>query len=296
MLTSNLGYYNSDSGTYDTSYDVTTGIAVKTTTSTPTVSQKYNTTQTLEGTITNSQGNADLTLQINKTTGTVSVSSSLLSIDSTSASNQSAYIHDDYFAAIATGAYDENTQILTKYLIAIPLGTQDDYVSWGYWGKNTLDGTNQITTDTSPFSTWVAGVKTDASVIQSLINNQATYTYSGTVIGAARDTVDGITKWGYIKNDGTNYINLVINFKTANPITTGTISFTTSNNVSWSSDVTTSLLTASSSSFTAVLSGINNSGSLKGNFYGPTANAVGGSFSLSKSSHDIAYGSFKATR
>ena len=169
--------------------------------------------------------------------------------------------------------------------------TQDDYVSWGYWGKSILNNANQIETATSPFSTWVAGVKTDASAIQDLVTNSASYSYNGAVIGAARE---GGT-WGSIKNDGSNLINLSINFANVNPIT-GTIAFNTSNNGSWSSTVTTSALTASTSSFAANLSSANSYGSLKGNFYGPTANAVAGSFNLSKVSDDIASGSFKAIK
>jgi|GEM_PF-2546993 len=283
--------YNSDTETYNSSYGTTTGIAVKTTSSTPTASQRYNTVQTLDGLITNVSGNRDLTIQMNKNTGTVSVSSSFLSIDGTGSSSKSAYIHDDYFAAITLDTYDHTTPTLTSYLIAIPMETQDDYVSWGYWGNSTLNNTSQIETGTSPFSTWVAGVKTDACVIQDLVTNSASYSYSGTVIGAARES----GTWGSIKNDGTNLINLSINFNTANPIT-GTIAFNTSNNGSWSSTVTTSALTASTSSFTANLSSANSYGNLKGNFYGPSANAVAGSFSLSKVSDDIAAGSFKAIK
>lgn len=282
--------YNFD-GDYISSYGTTTGIAVQMTSSTPTASQRYNAVQTLDGLITNASGNSDLTIQLNKNTGVVSVASSLLSIDGTGSSSKSAYIHDDYFAAITLDTYDHTTPALTSYLIAIPMETQDDYVSWGYWGKSTLNNTNQIETDTSPFSTWVAGVKTDASVIQNLVTTAASYTYNGAVIGAARE---GGT-WGSIKNDGCNLINLSINFANVNPIT-GTIAFNTSNNGSWSSTVTTSALTASTSSFAANLSSANSYGSLKGNFYGPTANAVAGSFNLSKVSDDIASGSFKAIK
>lgn len=279
-------------GGYVSNYSTKTAIGVQTTSSTPIVSQKYNAVQTLDGLITNSSGNSDLTIQINKDTGSVNVASSLLSIDGTNSSNKSAYIHDDYFAAITLDTYDHTTPTLTSYLIAIPMETQDDYVSWGYWGKSTLNNANQITTDTSPFSTWVAGVKTDTSVIQNLVTNSASYNYSGKVIGATYEC----GTWGSIKNDGTNLINLTINFANANPIA-GTIAFNT-NTSAWSSTVTTSALTASTSSFTANLSSADSNGNLKGNFYGPSANAVAGSFNLAKvgNASDIAIGSFKAIK
>lgn len=282
--------YNFDGG-YIPSYSTTTGIAVKTTTSTPIAAQRYNTVQTLEGLITNSSGNSDLTIQINKNTGAISVASSLLSIDATGSSSKSAYIHDDYFAAITIDTYNNATPLLQNYLIAIPLTTQDDYVSWGYWGNNQLNNVNRIVRQTSPFSTWVAGTKTEPNVIQNLVTNTASYSYTGTVIGAAKE--GGL--WGYILNDASNSVNLAINFANANPVS-GTIAFNTSNSGSWNSTVTTSALTASTSSFTANLASANSNGSLKGNFYGPVANAIAGSFNLSKISDDIASGSFKAIK
>jgi hypothetical protein len=282
--------YNYDGG-YIPSYSTTTGIAVKTTTSTPIASQRYNTVQTLEGLITNSSGNSDLTIQINKNTGAISVASSSLTIDGTGSSSKSAYIHDDYFAAITIDTHDNATPLLQNYLIAIPLTTQDDYVSWGYWGNNQLNNVDRLERQTSPFSTWVAGIKTDPTVIQNLVTNTASYSYSGTVIGAAREC--GV--WGYILNDASNSVNLAINFANVNPVS-GTIAFNTSNNRSWNSTVTTSALAASTSSFTANLASGNSNGSLKGNFYGPVANAIAGSFNLSKISDDIASGSFKAIK
>lgn len=172
---------------------------------------------------------------------------------------------------------------------------QDDYVSWGYWGKSAIDGTNV----TQPFSTWVAGSITPAQYISDLMASAAsdtTYHYTGHVIGSV--LTNGVTS-GYILNDATNAIKLDINFK--NSTIAGGMAFNASNGTSWSSTIagttTTPAITASTSSFAATLNGVNNtSGALKGNFYGPTTNSVGGSFNLNQGSTEKAIGSFKAIK
>lgn len=276
-----------------TSYASAINIALKNSAAASLFHQDYSNHEVLTGSMIDGTGTvSDLSITLNKNTGTVSVSSTPLTI----ASTHSAYIYDDYFATLSTGTYKDTT-ILKDYLIAIPLEIptefdDNDYVSWGYWGKNNIT-TNSVTAATSPFSTWVAGVKTDASVIQDLVTNSAVYSYSGKVIGAAYE--GGV--WGSIKNDGSNLIDLHVNFANANPIT-GNIAFNTSNNTGlWNSTVTTSTLTAATSSFAANLSGGNSNGSLNSNFYGPTANAVAGNFNLAKTAtpSDIAVGSFKAS-
>lgn len=274
-----------------TSYTSAINIALKNSAATSLFHQDYSNHEVLIGSMIDGTGAiSDLSITLNKNTGTVSVSSTPLTI----ASTHSAYIYDDYFATLSTDTYKDAT-ILKDYLIAIPLKTptefdDNDYVSWGYWGKNNI-AANSVTATTSPFNTWIAGVKTDTSVIQNLVTTAASYNYSGTVIGAARE---GGT-WRPILNDNFNAISLSINFGTSS--ITGDIAFKT-NNSEWSSTITTSALTASTSSFAATLASADSTGNLKGNFYGPSANAVAGNFNLAKvgNASDIAIGSFKAIK
>lgn len=284
--------YNLDGG-YVSHFDTKTAIGVQTTSSTSAASQKYNTVQTLEGLITNSSGNSDLTIQINKNTGAVNVVSSFLSIDTADSSSKSAYIHDDYFAAITLDTYDHTTPALTSYLIAIPMETQDDYVSWGYWGKSTLHNTNQITTDTSPFSTWVAGVKTDTSYINNLVSvaNQ-TFAYNGSVIGSTNES----GQLGYITTSGNS---AAFSFNFATSTYSSAIAFTSSKGNVWSSSATLALngnaFNATNVNTTVNGSNTSTTGAIQGSFYGPTAQAVAGSFALGTGAY-IASGSFKAIK
>ena len=284
--------YNFD-GDYISNYGTTTDITVKTTSSTPVASQRYNAVQTLDGLITDTSGSSDLTIQINKNTGAVSVTSSLLSIDATDSSSKSAYIHDDYFAAITLDTYNHTTPALTSYLIAIPMETQDDYVSWGYWGKSTLHNTNQITTNTSPFSTWVAGVKTDTSYINNLVSSaNQTFTYNGSVIGSTNES----GQLGYITTSGNS---AAFSFNFATSTYSSAIAFTSSKGNVWSSSATLALngnaFNATNVNTTVNGSNTSTTGAIQGSFYGPTAQAVAGNFALGTGAY-IASGSFKAIK
>ena len=222
-----------------------------------------------------SETTIDLEIKLNTTPGTLRVVSETFNISDAI----SAYIHDDYFAV--------TTACMDNYLIAISYDSdKDDYVSWGYWGKNS-------NIDTTPFSTWVAGVKTlpaDIAALASLGNAAPTYQYSGHVIGSV---IEG-GNIGYILNDANNAINLNINFGNSAAIG-GNIAFKTSIGGTWNSTVTAPTIAPATSSFVATLSGGNSSGALNGNFYGPAANSVAGGFNLTKGINSNAVGSFKAT-
>lgn len=276
----------------NTQYDSAINIALLSSAASPYHQDEYATHQTLSGTIIDSSGtSSNLNIQLNKSAGTLSVNSSPLTISSTN----SAFISDDYFAALNTGTINGTTTVLKDYLIAIPLETpaelsDNDYVSWGYWSKSTISG-NSIIAGTSPFSTWVAGVKTPSTVIDGLISSRANYSYSGKIIGSAYES----GSWGHIKTD-TSSITLNVNFETAS--IGGALSFTTSQNNTWSSTITGTSLSAANSSFAANLSGGTASGNLQGNFYGSTAQTAAGSFSLTSTTDSInkAIGSFKAIK
>lgn len=283
---------DSDGYTYPKSYLIANGIALKDTATYAPPSNPYANYVVLEGMTTkqlladgSSSIQNDLAITLNKNAGTLSVASTGLNIDHTN----SAYIHDNYFAVLSTATYAE-TPLLKDYLIAIPYNSGNDYVSWGYWGQNSYQAGNDpdMTTTTTPFSTWVAGVKTPTSVINGLISSSATYDYAGHVIGSVLES--GCA--GYILQDGTNAINLHVTFANAAAIT-GTMAFNTNLASTWNSNITGTTL--NNTGFAANLSG-GASGSLNGNFYGPTANSVAGSFNAVKTAGINASGSFKAIK
>lgn len=285
--------YNNYNGI--TTYSPTLNIALLNMQSTPSYQDIYTTHQTLSGTIVESTyGTAgtlsDLSIQLNKSAGTLSVNSIPLSI----ASTNSAFISDDFFAAITTGTYND-LPTLTSYLIAIPSAIENDYVSWGYWGKNSSTG-ESISATTSPFSTWVAGVKTDASYINELISSHnQSFTYTGSVIGSVYEN----GSFNYIKSTDNSAI---FTFDFQHATYTSTLAFKTSS-TTWNSTATLALngnafnaTIIEASATTANQTTINaTSGVIQGNFYGPTANAVAGGFTLGNGTYQ-ASGSFKAVK
>lgn len=228
----------------------------------------------------------DLTITLNKGAGTVSVSSSDLTI----ASTESAYIHDDYFATLSTVTY-ENTKLMKDYLMAISFDSvSEDYVSWGYWGSHSIQTSTDphLSTTTTPFSTWVAGIQTPTSVISSLISNATTYSYAGHVIGSV------INDWGeigYIKNNASNNAQFTFNFGSSS--FAGNIAFQDSLDTTWNTAMSGSLTT---NGFTSAINDSGTTGNLNGKFYGPAANSVAGTFNLVNTNADKAVGSFKAIK
>lgn len=304
LAVSGVGSYifqSSEEGTYvnPTEYGETNTFAFRDISQRAPISANYKNVQTLTGTLSQQNLNGttsafdDLSITLKKAQGTVRASSSGLTIDETN----SAYIHDNYFATVSTTAF-QNVEVMKDYLMAIPYGSSsDDYVSWGYWGKTSYDN-GVISTSTTPFSTWVAGIQTPTGFIDDLLNpliaNNKLYNYAGNVIGSVIES----GSVGAILNDATNAINLNINFGTST--IAGSMAFNTGNNNTWTVN-TISANTLSNTGFTASMSGSHSSeasvsGALNGKFYGPTANNVAGAFNLTTSDADKAVGSFKAKK
>lgn len=286
---------NNSGYSYPTQYLIANGIAFKDTVAYSAPSNPYadqailegmTTKQPLDGTVVTP---STLTISLNKNAGTLSVASTQLTIDAT----HSAYVHDNYFATLSTATYN-GTSVLKDYLIAVPYNAGNDYVSWGYWGQNAYQtGTNpNMTTSTTPFSTWVAGIKTPTDVIQTFRDANANYTYSGKVIGSALKS-DGTI--GYILNDATNAVNLAISFGSVGVIN-GSINFkTTLDSSTWTANSFT-LSSFNNTGFSGALSNGNISGgSIKGSFFGPSAQSVAGVFDASKGAINVV-GAFKAKR
>jgi|GEM_PF-1653673 len=210
---------------------------------------------------------------------------------------KSAYINDDNFATLGTASGQGYLVALDTYPPA-----SDDYVSWGYWGY-TDDVTNP--TFTVIPSTWVGGMENNASGhIASLIASGTTtsYTYNGHVIGYVNNgsgnyAMDTTSSENQVKLDfdfggGTDSLKNTsyIQFKTTEPTPqiwkispTGSVSstgFSISNtdSVSWGG-------TLQSGSASTV----------SGQFYGPNAESVGGSFSATAGGQG-AIGVFKGAR
>ena len=291
--------------TYMSSNDSTTyapsiNIALLSTNASPAYQNVYTANQILNGTIVDSVYGStgtlsDLSIQLHKNDGTLSVSSSPLTI----ASTNSAFISDDFFAAITTGTYN-NMPMLTSYLIAIP-STVNDYVSWGYWGKNSTSAEG-ISATTSPFSTWVAGVQTDASYISALVGSAQTFTYNGNVIGSVYEN----GSFNYIKSTDNTAVFVFdfqhasytanLAFKTSNTAWTSNATLALNGNAFNSTSVNTNVTNTTPDNLTLATSSATASNTIQGNFYGPTANAVAGGFTLGNGTTYQASGSFKATK
>jgi len=209
---------------------------------------------------------------------------------------KSAYINDDFFATLGTANGKGYLVALDTYPPA-----SDDYISWGYWGY--IDNTSTPTLTVLP-STWVGGAENNASGhIASLIaaGTTTSYTYNGHVIGDVNTgtghyAIDTTTNDNALKLDfdfgggaGSLKNTSYIQFKTTEPtpqiwkispygsvLSTG-FSISNTDSVSWGG-------TLQSGSASIV----------SGQFYGPNAESVGGSFSATAGGQG-AIGVFKGT-
>lgn len=218
---------------------------------------------------------------------------------------------EDSFSFVASGSiYD---QIAYKYVPATAaVSTADDpagadYVSWGYWEVSYTNGNSD---SASEFGTWVGGALTKTDEINALVASDATVNYKGQSIGGV---VNSNGYYSAIKVDANNIVNLSINFG-SNKAITGNIAFNTVGGQNWNVavDASTSAMTmqfsAANSYFRASTDGGNPfsgtgsngsaiaTGTLDGNFYGPNAKTIGGSFRFVTGDSAIASGVFKANK
>ncbi|ADR34755.1 hypothetical protein Sulku_2095 [Sulfuricurvum kujiense DSM 16994] len=251
-----------------------------------------------------SAASSNLVFAINRDTGILGTSSIDLTAHNLGtvtfqdgAGTKSAYINDDYFATFGTASGKGYFVALDTY----PPAT-NDYVSWGYWGY--IDNVSASTLTVLP-STWVGGQENNASGhIASLIASGTTtsYTYNGHVIGDVNTgtghyaidttTTDNAVKLDFDFGGGAGSLKNTsyIQFKTTEPTpqiwkispsgSVGSTGFSLSNtdSVSWGG-------TLQSGSASIV----------SGQFYGPNAESVGGSFSATAGTQG-AIGVFKGTR
>lgn len=145
-----------------------------------------------------------------------------------------------------------------------------NYLSWGTWSTE-LSASNKTVVDGSR---WIAGKLTPTTSMPS----SGTATYNGTVQGMSYES-------GALKTlNGTHTMNA--NF--ASGTITGTMNI---NYASSSASYATTNLNAvsiSGNGFAGGLNGTDNTGSIKGSFYGPAANEIGGTWALSKTGSSAA--------
>jgi hypothetical protein len=224
--------------------------------------------------------NKSLSVSADKTTGSIDATYSPLVSPGTS-----VFVSEDAFGLAGNGG------VLTT---VSDLGGSD-YASWGYWYK--VGEVNDV-----EFGFWVGGALTPNVNVPT----SGSATYSGKVLGGVASS-NGLD----LINTATSSVNLAINFG-SNNVASGNISFSTMGGQSWNLNVdsaTSSINRAAISgnsgfgaSFDAANSSSNvgsiNSGVIAGNFYGPNAQTVGGSFKAT-AGMDNAYtaaGVFKANK
>ena len=170
---------------------------------------------------------------------------------------------------------------------------QNDYVSWGYWNATEVDNNTTLMAGTNY---WVVGSETPQSVISSHISSNTVYNYSGNVLGSVSNGATTET----ILMDGNNVFNAEIQFGSSNPITVTQMSFatTTLGSVNETS-ASTSLATTSAISgntFSGNATNTNTALDLKGKFFGPNAEAIGGAWKGTFNNSALSgTGVFKAT-
>lgn len=187
-------------------------------------------------------------------------------------------------------------------------GSSSDYLRWGKWTSSAVGNSNE-TLIASTDNFWVAGSNQieAASYIHDLVIGTQTpiLTYKGNVMGS---TYESGTRYAIDEDFATNKVLLQFDLGAEDPINR-TNSFITfeSNGNTWSLKPVYSSLTDGifNASFDSDFSHIANdggswnvsSGSLLGSFYGPSANAAGGTFQASDSDGiNIALGVFKAIK
>lgn len=224
----------------------------------------------------------NLSMTVNKDAGTISgalttdINHTATSLQVGGSTANSVYLRDDLLAALISGTP------LKSYgnfmVVADPSQQFSSYCTWGYWEiAYTESGTDRIMA--APYSMWIAGNPTPASVIGDLARSN----FVGEYNGGARGTQFSAS--GATTLTGTSYLRA--DFSAA----------TVSGNITFPNVITLPISSGSinnaSSSFTGTISNAPTtpsiSGSANGMFFGPQANAVGGSFSASNTATSSQY-------
>jgi len=153
---------------------------------------------------------------------------------------------------------------------------EDDFVSFGYWMN-----------DNRPVGTWVTGTLTDDSVIEDLASHNQQAHYKGDIAAIS----DGEKASGKIELD--------VDFGASR--FEGAMNFAKDGGPRWKADIKDGQMRANGLFSEHIQSSIDSDvkdirGTMTGNFFGPKAEAVGGSFGLESDDAGSASGSFGARR
>ena len=260
--------------------------------------------------------NYDTSFEINKDTGTFT--NGVMSIDSIKpfAFNgnvddlSSYYINDDNFGVKIQSTTNINEEVIenSSWMIAISdkLDSEgnfsenlDNESSWGYWTANVKDlNTNDIK-NINAYSTWVAGIQTDPTYVQGLMESSTmkTLNFTGNVIGGviSRTGIDAI------KFDDKNFMNMKFELGAEKNAFVGNFGFDTANSGLWNGAVAGKVTSSgfNGSEMSGSIEKLDGSayiynGSIEGNFFGTDSiKSVGGNMEIN-SSIGTAAGSFKA--
>ncbi|HRF57637.1 MAG TPA: hypothetical protein PLV58_09595, partial [Campylobacterales bacterium] len=195
--------------------------------------------------------------------------------------------------------YDFAMATLPDYVVVdgdVKYSYIDDYSSWGYW----MAREQGAVADSFAQGYWVGGYETPSATIAAIsVNTQ--YDYYGQALG---NLTDGV-QIAPIKLDGDNIFNLSVKFGTSKPVQITQIKFNTVGLGSVDTGVLSanfgsglpSAITGSNFSAVAIGGDVTNM-NIKGKFYGPGAESVGGAWagSFNNGAALSGTGVFKAKR
>ncbi len=222
--------------------------------------------------------------------------------DNTANYKLSSYIRDDFFAALPRNGgtlENSNTELYSTdtrgYMIAMDTSSDagSDYVSWGYWAmsaEGAVDNANLLEVD--PRSMWIAGEPTPQAYIDTLVDGNTVYNYSGDVMGTYFNSSNAMSALEADSN-----FNMEINFGTG--LVGGTF-FLKTDDGDWDESFTATPaeeaddLKISKGKYEGTFTS-HPASAIQGRVYGPNAEATGGSFAISDSSKQ-AIGVFKGKR
>lgn len=206
-----------------------------------------------------------------------------------------SFLGEDMQAMIIEGktingkTYDFAMATLPDTVVDEKYSYQNDYTSWGYW----------VATEKAPTAGgsyaqgyWVAGYETP---VGSMPIAETIYNYNGHVLG----TLTNGTLASPIKLDEYNSFKANIEFGAANPVTVTEIKFNTMDlgSVYIAEPLVTSTSTISGNTFSGSAADGSTALDLKGKFFGPNAEAIGGAWKGTFNSNTLSgTGVFKAIK
>jgi len=242
----------------------------------------------------------DFTFLVNRDTGTIDQGAIRLSMVngaddpplqmSMGANGVSAYVDDQTMVAALGGGTVRGMVGTTPFYFA-PVGNtgepepgEPEYISWGYWGMVYADpaGNSRVTMSETAF--WLAGERTPADKIASLVHSGITATYDGVAVGVE------ISPDGNMIQMPVGQAHLLADFGNR----------TINGNISFAGHVDFELNgggIADSGGFSAALTNPNGlTGQANGAMFGPDANVAAGNFNALSPDNRAYSGLFGARR